>query len=189
MKNHIFILILTFLLWSNLFFAQDSNNKSVVVNDSIKSKKSDDINPLAPSKAAFLSAILPGLGQAYNKKYWKIPIVYGALGTAVYFYIDSNNKYNLFRNAYKQRLAGQTTDAFTFLSNDRLISGQKFYQRNRDLSTIFIVVVYMLNVVDANVDAHLLQYNVNDKLSLSPDILNNDFNNQKNIGLSFRIKL
>ena len=60
----------------------------------------DSINPLAPAKAAFYSAILPGLGQAYNKRYWKIPIVYAALGAGVYFIIDNNKKYNDYRDIY-----------------------------------------------------------------------------------------
>jgi hypothetical protein len=61
--------------------------------DSIKAPKVDEIDMLAPSKAAFYSAILPGLGQAYNKKYWKIPLVYGAMGTSIYFYFDNNKNY------------------------------------------------------------------------------------------------
>ena len=60
---------------------------------------------LRPSKATFYSAVLPGLGQAYNKKYWKIPIVYGALATGLYFYNQNDNDYKRYRNAYKRRLA------------------------------------------------------------------------------------
>ena len=69
-------------------FAQTKTDAVLVAKDSLKS---NDIDPLTPAKAAFFSAVLPGLGQAYNKKYWKIPLVYGALGTSMYFYI-SNNK-------------------------------------------------------------------------------------------------
>ncbi|MEM9680813.1 MAG: DUF5683 domain-containing protein, partial [Bacteroidota bacterium] len=72
----------------------------------------EPIDPLSPSRAAFYSAVLPGLGQAYNKKYWKIPIVYAALGTGVYFYIQNNNEFNRYRDAYKRRLAGFTDDEF-----------------------------------------------------------------------------
>ncbi len=147
------------------------------------------IDPLSPSKAAFYSAILPGLGQAYNKKYWKIPIVYAALGTGIYFYIDNNNKYNRYRRAYKQRLAG-FKDEFSSIVTDTnaLIDAQEFYQRNRDLSLLLTVVAYVLNIVDANVDAHLLQFNVSDDLSLRPHIDQNEIDFNRNLGLTLNFK-
>lgn len=128
-------------------------------------------DPLAPSKAAFYSAVIPGLGQAYNKKYWKIPVVYAGLGTSMYFYFDNNKKYMEYRNEYKKRLLGihDTTDPkFGRLDNDRIIRGQEYYQRYRDLSMVITVVVYVLNIIDANVDAHLQQFNVDDDLTLRP---------------------
>lgn len=143
---------------------------------------------LAPSKAAFYSAILPGLGQAYNKKYWKIPIVYGAIGTSLYFYADNNKKYHRYRDAYKRRLAGFNDDAYPFLDNNRLIEAQKFYQRNRDLSLLITGLFYILNIVDANVDAHLIQFNVNENLSVNPEIQQNDINYTPNFGLTVNFK-
>ena len=163
-------------------FAQNNEGKLLIIKDSVKENK---INPLAPAKAAFYSAILPGLGQAYNKKYWKMPLVYGALGTAIYAYLFNDRKYNEVRDAYKRRLEGYNDDSFTFITDkERLVSAQKFYQRNRDLSAFFIVGIYIINIIDANVDAHLAQFNVNDKLSLKPDVQNNDLNNQKNLALT-----
>ena len=148
------------------------------------------IDPLSPSKAAFYSAILPGLGQAYNKKYWKIPLVYAALGTGIYFYIDNNKKYNQFRSAYKRRLAGFTDDDFQGIvtDNDALIDAQEFHQRNRDLSLLLTVVAYVLNIVDANVDAHVLQFNVSDDLSLRPHIDQNEIDFNRNLGLTLNFK-
>ncbi|WP_430412486.1 DUF5683 domain-containing protein [Kordia sp.] len=147
------------------------------------------IDPLSPSKAAFYSAILPGLGQAYNKKYWKIPIVYAALGTGVYFYISNNKQYNRYRTAYKQRLAGMK-DEFSIVvpDADALIDAQEFYQRNRDLSLLLTVVAYVLNIVDANVDAHLLQFNVSDDLSFRPHIDQNEIDFNRNLGLTLNFK-
>lgn len=147
------------------------------------------IDPLSPSRAAFYSAVLPGLGQAYNKKYWKIPIVYAALGTGIYFYIDNNNKYNRYRRAYKQRLAG-IKDEFSLVVTDAnaLIDAQEFYQRNRDLSLLLTVIAYVLNIVDANVDAHLLQFNVSDDLSLRPHIDQNEIDFNRNLGLTLNFK-
>jgi hypothetical protein len=147
--------------------------------------KSNDIDPLTPAKAAFYSAILPGLGQAYNKKYWKIPLVYGVIGTSLYFYSDSNKKYNQYRDAYKRRLEGYTDDQFSYLDKNRLIAGQKFYQRNRDLSALFVVAFYVLNIIDANVDAALIQFNVNENLSVKPVIYPNDVTLRTNMGLTF----
>lgn len=172
-----------FLLTPVLFHAQETS--VLVVKDTVKS---DEINPLAPAKAAFYSAILPGLGQAYNKKYWKIPIVYGALGVSLYFYSDNNTKYRRYRDAYKRRLAGYHDDDFQYLDDTRLIAAQRFYQRNRDLSMLITAAFYILNIVDANVDAHLIQFNVSDKLSLAPDIYQNEINYKPNLGVSLNYR-
>lgn len=163
-------------------FAQEELN--IVVQDSIKG---EEINPIAPAKAAFYSAILPGLGQAYNKKYWKIPIVYAALGTGIGIYAYNNKNYHNYRDEYKRRLAGGRTDLngkYDYLSDAQLISAQKQFQKNRDLSLIVTVGIYILNIVEANVDAHLMQFNVNDNLSLRPDIYQNDLNYKQNLGLT-----
>jgi hypothetical protein len=177
----LYIAFISSLFGNNSVFSQKVT-ESIVSNDTIKT---ESINPLAPSKAAFYSAVLPGLGQVYNKKYWKIPLVYGAIGTSLYFYIDNNRKYHDYRDAYKRRLAGYNDDPYQFLDNTRLIQAQRFYQRNKDLSLMVTVGFYILNIVDANIDAHLIQFNVNDNLSFRPDIHSNDLNYKPNFGLSF----
>ncbi len=182
MIRGIYIALFFLFLGTNSALAQEELRiDNLKVQDTVKK---NSINPLAPSKAAFYSAILPGLGQAYNKKYWKIPIVYAAIGTGVYAYTWNNQKYNEFRNAYKNRLAGLPDD-FQFLDDERLIQGQKFYQKNRDLSAIVTVVLYILNIVDANVDAHLMQFNVNNDLSMRPNMLQDDIYNRQNLAISF----
>lgn len=159
----------------------------------------DDIDPLTPAKAAFYSAVLPGLGQAYNKKYWKIPIVYAALGTGVYFYVTNNNEYNRYRDAYKSRLAGFKTDEFYFdsqgrelttprVSDDGLRRAQKLFRRNKELSLLVTIGIYALNIIDANVDAHLLQYNVDENLSLAPHYKFNELDASSNLGLTLNFK-
>ncbi|OYU82951.1 MAG: hypothetical protein CFE24_13495 [Flavobacterium sp. BFFFF2] len=145
------------------------------------------IDPLRPAKAAFYSALVPGLGQAYNKKYWKIPIVYAALGTTIYFYITNNNKYNEFRDIYKNRLEGIYTDPYPNVDNSRIVTAQQFYQRNRDLSMLLTVAFYALNIIEANVDAHLMQFNVSDNLSFQPDILRHPIDRSFNPGLALRM--
>ncbi|MFN7098978.1 MAG: DUF5683 domain-containing protein [Flavobacterium sp.] len=179
------IVFFLFLLTSVSVFAQDENATILVAKDSVQS---NNIDPLTPAKAAFYSAVLPGLGQAYNKKYWKIPLVYGAIGTSVYFYVDSNKRYRQYRNAYKARLEGVITEDLAFLDNNRLIAGQKFYQRNRDLSALFIAAFYALNIIDANVDAALLQFNVDENLSLKPVLYPNDVTMRTNVGLTLNYR-
>ena len=138
--------------------------------------KTNFMDPLAPSRAAFYSAILPGLGQAVNKKYWKIPVVYAALGTSIYFYLNNDKSYKRYRNAYKRRLAGYTDDEFygigtmPLLSDDALIRAQRTLRRNKELSLLITIGLYALNIIDANVDAHLLQYNVDKNLAVNPFI-------------------
>jgi hypothetical protein len=164
-----YIVLFFFLLGSQTFFGQVSSSDLVIAKDTAKVSKTIVYDPLRPSKAAFYSALLPGLGQAYNKSYWKIPIVYGAIGTSLYFYFNNNKKYD-------------------YLDDDRLIRAQRFYQRNRDLSLLVAVGFYVLNIVDANVDAHLTQFNVNDNLSIVPDLQQSDFTVLPNLGLTLNYK-
>lgn len=181
MHKTFFIAIFFLFLGKPFVFAQDKTTPQKVVKDSLKSI---NIDPLTPAKAAFYSAVLPGLGQAYNKKYWKIPLVYGAIGTSLYFYIDSNKKYHQYRDAYKRRLEGYNDDKFNYLDTNRLISAQKFYQRNRDLSALFVVGFYALNIIDANVDAALIQFNVNENLSVNPILYPDAVTFKANVGLT-----
>jgi hypothetical protein len=177
-----FIVLLLIVLGNTAVFSQKKTDVAILTaKDTLKS---NDIDPLTPAKAAFYSAILPGLGQAYNKKYWKIPLVYGAIGVSLYYYIDSNKSYHQYRDAYKRRLEGYTDDKFYYLDESRLISAQKFYQRNRDLSALFVVGFYVLNIIDANVDAALIQFNVNENLSVRPDLYLNGVTSKTNMGLT-----
>ena len=197
MKNRLLII----LLLSAVVFcsAQESDSLSIKKEEIVVAKESTFIkepyDPLTPSKAAFYSAVLPGLGQAYNKKYWKIPVIYAGIATGVYFHIQNDKDYDRFRNAYKRRLAGFTDDEFygdgtsPLISTDRLVDAQKSAQRNKDLSIVMSLVFYLVNIIDANVDAHLRQYNVNDDLSFSPNVGLDPINSQANYSLSFKINL
>ena len=181
MQKIYFIYILGFLLGTFTNFSQEKKVAIIVAKDTLKYK---EINPLAPAKAAFYSAVLPGLGQAYNKKYWKIPLVYAGIGAGLYYYNINNTKYNNYRDAYKRRLAGYRDDNYQYLDDSRLIIAQQFYQRNRDLSLFVAIGFYALNIVDANIDAHLMQFNVNDKLSFRPEIYSDEITYQQNLVLT-----
>jgi len=161
--------------------------------------KQENINPLAPSKAAFYSAILPGLGQIYNKRYWKAPIVWGAIGTGIYVYSYNNTEYRRARNAFKRRLAGFEDDEFWDLNGDgvgpdltseALQEAQENTQRDRDLALVITIALYALNIIDANVDSHLQQYNVSDDLAVdfNPYLDINPLTNSPNYGMAMVIK-
>ena len=181
----LFHIILLFFLFGNQFAFSQKIEAVMKKSDTLVIK---EIDPLRPTKASFYSALLPGLGQAYNKKYWKLPIVYGAIGTSLYFYINNNKKYNNYRDAYKRRLQGFNDDEYQYLDDSRLIEAQRFYQRNRDLSLLVTFAFYVLNIVDANIDAHLAQFNVNDKLSFQPEVYPNEINYKLNMGISLNYK-
>ncbi|REE24511.1 hypothetical protein DFQ09_104282 [Winogradskyella pacifica] len=158
----------------------------IIANETLVKK---EIDPLRPSKAAFYSAVLPGLGQAYNKKYWKIPIVWGAIGTGVYFFVRNDKQFDRYRDAYKSRLAGYTTDEFYgSISDDGLIRAQEQFRRNKEMSVLITLGLYALNIIDANIDAHLLQFNVDENLSFSPHYQYNQMENTSDLGLTFNFK-
>ncbi|AVR45946.1 hypothetical protein C7S20_12160 [Christiangramia fulva] len=150
----------------------------------IQQKENEPYNALAPSKAAFYSAILPGLGQAYNGSYWKIPIAYGGMATGIYFYLKNDREYNKYRDAYKNRLAGRPDQFEGRIATNGLIRAQEFYQKNKEISIMVTVGVYILNIVDANVEAHLRQFNVNEDLSFRPNMDYDALRGKTNYGLT-----
>ena len=176
MRTNKFIFLVALLFLSNIF-SQESEFSL------------DELDPLNPSKAAFFSAVLPGAGQAFNKKYWKIPIVYAAIGTSIYSYDFNQKRYWDYRNAYKSRKAGYNNDEFQnlIIDDNRLLDGADFHKKNRDLSMVFIVGFYILNILDANIDAHLKQYNVNENLTLKPYLDNGTYFNSESVGLSLNL--
>ncbi len=174
--------------------------KQGVKVDTIVAKK--PLNPLAPSKAAFYSAVLPGLGQIYNKRYWKVPIVYLAMGTSIYAYVYNDDLYDRFRSAFKRRRAGFTDDEFydvngsginpgnPDLSDQAIQDAQERYQRDRDLALVITIGLYALNIIDANVDSHLKQFNVDEDLSarIHPFLEYNPVTADPNYGLALTFR-
>lgn len=161
MRNLIFT---TFFIIPFLFQAQEDLSES----------QKDSINTiqyklaLKPTKVAFYSAILPGLGQAYNKKYWKIPFVYGALATSTYLVVRNNNKFHEYRNDYKKKKLG---DESVDLSLDVLERAQEYHKKKRDGDILLTLAVYVLQIVEASVDAHLQNHNINTDLSFTPKLI------------------
>tara|TARA_Y100000385_G_C12742579_1_gene487457 strand:- start:9 stop:518 length:510 start_codon:yes stop_codon:yes gene_type:complete len=120
-----------------------------------------------PKRAALYSAILPGAGQVYTRKYWKVPIIYAGLITSAYYINESNDFYQLYKSTYLNRINGITTDEFQgTYSDSNLKTLTDYYRRNREVSALLFTLTYMLNIVDASVNAHLFDYDVSDDLSL-----------------------
>ncbi len=169
-----------YMLLSVTSFAQEtaidvSKKDSTPVETKFKITK-DTINKHSPRTAAIRSAILPGLGQIYNKKYWKLPIVYGALGTCAGVFIFNLQWYQRTRFAYTTLATNNTVDfskvhpKLQFLINRNDQSTLQYlrnqYRRDIDYSVLFFVLLWGLNVVDATVDAHLKSFDVSPDLSL-----------------------
>ena len=172
-----------------------SDSVQVAVMQNNLNKITWNTDPLSPAKAAFYSAVIPGLGQIYNKSYWKVPLVYAAIGTPIYFYIRNSKEYDRYLTAYKRRQQGYTDDEFygnsstgqPLLSTDGLRRGIQFYRRNKELSILIGIVMYALKVIEANVYAHLKQFNVDERLSLEPYI-HTDYLTQPQFGLTLTYK-
>jgi len=152
----------------------------------------------SPAKAAIMSAVLPGLGQIYNKKYWKLPIVYAAIGISAERFIFFQNEFNRYRRAYIDINDGDPNTNFhktlgfpPSYSEEQMrqpITKRKEMLRTwRDYAIVAIVASYALNIIDANVDAHLMDFSLDDNISLNirPCFLGNDVKSKK-IGLSLQ---
>jgi hypothetical protein len=171
------LLVLLFLFTSVNIFAQ--GKRSLITEDSIAvtvKKDSAVVKKHSPRVAAIRSAILPGLGQIYNKKYWKLPIVYGAMGTSAGIFFFNLKNYNDTRFAYKVKynMRVNRTDSALFvqikpalkpLSEESLRFYRNQFRRDIDYSTLFFLILWGLNVVDATVDAHLKSFDVSPDLS------------------------
>lgn len=198
LNRRLYILLLCLFSALYSFSQKDKDSTSITLDESPliadETLIKKEIDPLRPSKAAFYSAVLPGLGQAYNKKYWKVPIVWGAIGAGIYFYVSNDKEFDRYRDAYKRRLAGFKDDEFygpnqqPSISDDGLIRAQQQFRRNKEVSLLVTLLLYSLNIIDANVDAHLLQFNVDKNLSLSPHYQYNQMENTSDLGLTLDFK-
>jgi hypothetical protein len=133
--------------------------------------KLDYTNPAIknPKTATILSAMMPGAGQVYNGKPWKVPLIYAGFAANIYFIEFNNRRYKIFRDAlFAFDKPGGSTDAsrpFPSLNRDALVRNVNFWRRNRDLNYFLFIGIYALNIIDANVDAHLSAFDVSDDLT------------------------
>lgn len=142
-------------------------------------KKTDTVKRHSPRKAALRSAIIPGWGQIYNKKYWKVPIVYAAVGIPAYLYVDNKRWYDRTRYALAvvanksynnpdsmAKVHSRLKPLVDLRSENSLLNYRNEFRKNMDYSILFGLLFWGLNIVDATVDAHLKGFNVNDDISL-----------------------
>ncbi len=173
------------IVFSVLVFLSMNSYGQKTETDSLQYKVSEEVKePHSPKKAAMYSAIIPGWGQAYNKKYWKIPIVYAGFGTIGYFIGWNNRYYNTYKDAYSDLTDDDpNTDSYndieasqyydltnpTDFNNFRtgLNKQQEYYRRNRDLLIISIIGFYGLNIIDASVDAHFFEFDISEDLTMN----------------------
>ncbi len=121
-----------------------------------------------PGKAFLYSLILPGAGQAYNKRYWKIPIVYAAIGVTGYILIDNINTFSDYDKAYKLRVdEGSAADTiFPTLSDDQVRGNRELVRKNVQRSYISLGLIYLIGAAEAFVDRHLMTFDMSDDLSM-----------------------
>lgn len=169
MMNRLLILLLMSIVLSSNAMAQEETRQATSVQEQDETSLIKKHNP---KKATIYSAVLPGLGQAYNKKYWKIPIVYAGIGTIFYIADMNGDYYRDYRDAFDYQ-AGLKTDVNEEIqslanrySSTSLISLRDYYRRNMELSWIIMAVWYGVNIIDACVDAHFFEYDIGDDLSL-----------------------
>ncbi len=127
-----------------------------------------------------MSACLPGLGQAYNKKYWKIPVIYAGFSVLTYFIVQNGTEYRNFRDAY---YIADTISDWNLSENSYVLryrgdltllqEGRNFYRRNLEFTYILSGILYILNIVDASVDGNLYNFEVSDDLSLHFEAVQN----------------
>jgi len=140
-----------------------------------------------PEKAVWYALVCPGLGQIYNRSYWKVPILYGGIATLSYLITWNSRMYNDYRNAYhdimdNDPLTNSFEPIFHNLPNadwawkqNTLKRRRDFYRRNRDLSIFGMAALYVVSVVDAFVDAQLYNFSVSDDLSFQVEPVINNF--------------
>jgi len=201
--NKIYFII--FLLFLGRAYAQEATTTKDEAKQELKLEREQRrleraLDPLSPSRASFLSAAVPGLGQFYNRKYWKVPLAWAAVGTGVFVYQFNQTEYLRYRTAFKLRSAGFSTDEFYDVNLDgigpdvsdrALEEAQKKAQSQRDSSLLIAIGLYLLNVLDASVDAHLKPFNMNEDLNVSiqPILRQHPVQMGAEIGLNLKITL
>ena len=208
----------TFIAGFTIFFTILTGNLAVeaqqinVSNDSLQVTSPVVKEVRSPKKASIYAALFPGLGQIYNRKYWKLPIVYGGYAGLIYVLGWNNNQYKDFFEGYRiiaQKISAVdlTPEERKFLDNliknpsisldnpstfkyisTQLKSGKDYYRRNRDLTIIGIAALHVLSIIDASVDANLFDFDISDDLSMRIEPMPVNFGD-RNMVMGFNLSI
>lgn len=169
---------------------------TLVIDTLAMQKKLTFLPKHSPAKATLMSAVLPGLGQFYNKKYWKIPVVYAAIGASAFFYIKFQNEFEKYRQAYVDFMDGdESTRSYEKFEIPPGVTTERYLtvyrdnnRRYRDWWMIGLALSYSLNIIDAVVDAHFFDFNVDEDLTLSiqPQLIPAPDAQNRHYGLNLR---
>lgn len=187
-------LTILFIFFCLLGFSQKDSLRILSADTIIKSKKADTAHIHNPKLATLRSVLIPGWGQFYNKKYWKIPIIYGALGVTGGVFVFNLKTYKLLRQAFIYKsdtsLANDVLidPQFRNLSSESLRTYRNSYRQNIDYTVLVFLVLWGLQVVDATVDAHLKAFDVSDNISMKIKAGNSSIANTTGIGFVFTFK-
>ena len=146
----------------------------------------------SPKKAAIMSAVVPGLGQFYNQKYWKIGVIYAGGGLLVWYFKRNTDSLNSYQNAYLKRIdtaSATVDDRYYYLTDASVLANRNFHRRARDIAILGFIGLYALQIIDANVDAHLREFDINKELSMkiTPQLIGLA-TPQRNVGLSVKLR-
>lgn len=159
------------------FYPAENKEEIGQMTQNIEKLNAQKKNPNNPMKASIYSAVLPGAGQYYNRKYWKIPIVWAAVGTSAGIWIWNQGVYNRYRQAYLLSLEGKTHEFsdITGVTKEVLGRTQDRFKRQRDYAIAITALVYVLNILDAAVDAHLYEQKKDPDLVFYPSMIPNEY--------------
>ena len=201
----VFVIIIFFASFftSQQVIAQKKDNLIVKKDSAVVIKKNtgifskyDSAKAYNPRIAMFRSAVIPGWGQATNKKYWKIPIVYAALGITTYVFFRNVNQYNDAKRSYLNAIDGDTSNDYQIPQPyytikdqpERIKTFRNQVRQNVDYSVLFFLILWGLNIVDATVDAHLKAFDVSPNITMKivPGV--NYMTNSAGLSLVFNVK-
>lgn len=184
------LLLLGIFLISSAHGQNSTRSTTELKAKSTKAEEKPDYTslPKNPRKATILSAVLPGAGQVYNNKAWKVPLLYAGFMTDIYFIGYNNKRYQTFREALFAFDEGDNSQ-FPSLNREGLVRNVDYWRQNRDFTILLLVAIYALNIIDANVDAHLSGFDISDELALKiePNLETYSASNTQ-MGLSLKLK-
>lgn len=195
MRSVISIIFFTFFFLHNVFAQTDVDyDKRDSIREQRQYERALKYKDLNPNTAALLSMIIPGAGQAYNRSYWKVPLVYGGLASFVTIATFNHNEYIRYKRAYNnsqsQELRSKVPEDLSRLSQNALKANRNATKKYRDLNIILGALFYGLNIADAYVDAHLKGFEVSDNITMKvePAIFTNNQSMAGGLSLNFSIK-